>query len=110
MTKLDLNFLQRFKLSDLLSQQEGPLGRTAPFLRVLNLVRFDDAESAQIKTVKVSDSQVRFEAPTADFGEKSVDLETADGKALLDLIENWPKFTTPDHVWADPLVEQLSKK
>jgi hypothetical protein len=110
MISIELNFTQRLKLSDLLSVQEGPLGRTAPFLRVLNLVRFDDAESPQIKVQQVSETLRTYMAPTIDFGERSVELESADANALQELLNSWPKLTTVDHIWADPIVEQLQAK
>jgi hypothetical protein len=112
MTTVTLNFTQRFKLVDLLAQQEGPLGRTAPFLRVLNTVRFTDAENKEIvvRPVPNDPGKIKFAPPSAEFGAITVDLETADAKALAELLNTWPKFVTADHQWADSIIEQLEKK
>jgi hypothetical protein len=107
MKTLDLDFTKRFKLGELLGAQSGTLGKTAPYLRILNLLRFTEAENNQITRVQISDTQVSYQAPTRDFGCISIDVENADCAALLELMESHPGFTTSDHVWADPLLEKL---
>jgi hypothetical protein len=90
----------------LFSEQEGPLGKTAPFLRVLDEVRFSDAESAQIKTEQVG-KRMTFEGPSGDLGRKEVAIEDADAKTVVELIESWPKSRTEDHRWTAPLLKEL---
>lgn len=118
MKNLTVNFQQRAQLFYLLSQQEGPLGRTAPFLRVLTEVRFSDAENTQIiklpyqvngKVVgeTIHPPQDSEGKPLPDWGKKKIKIEDADAAALLALLREWPKFLTNDHVWADPLVKAL---
>lgn len=113
MRTVSLDFVQRVRLTDVLSQQEGPLGKTAPFLRVLNDVRFSEAEDNQIVKLPIERNgevlgvNMRAPADAPDFGKKKIKIEDADAKALRDLLESWPKFTVGDHVWADPLLKQL---
>lgn len=113
MKNLSLDFVQRVQLVGVLAVQEGPLGKTAPFLRILNDVRFSDEEEKQINNIPIERNgelvgYQRF-APkdTPDFGKKKVKVEDADAKHLKELLESWPKFTVQDHVWADPLLKQL---
>lgn len=113
MKNLSLDFVQRVQLVNVLSVQEGPLGKTAPFLRVLNDVRFSEEESKQIKDVPLERGGeiVGFQRiPPSDapeFGKKKVKVEDEDAKHLKGLLESWPKFTVADHTWADPLLKQL---
>jgi len=114
MKNLNLDFIQRIKLTDLLSVQEGSLGTTAPFLRVLEKVRFSDAEYAQIVQIPIETPRgmmTQFQAPTGvpDFAKKKVNIEDADAKALGDLLNTWDRFSVADHAWADPITKQLER-
>ncbi len=106
MKTIELGFLQRFKLSELLGIQQGPLGKTAPYLRIMEKVRFTDVEAKVITQVRINDTQVSVQAP-ATFANISVELEDADCTALRDLLEIHPTFTTADHLWADPVLAAL---
>lgn len=115
MKNLQLDFVQRIKLTDLLSHQEGPLGKTAPFLRVMEKARFSDAEAKEIVHLPVETPKgtlMHFQAPAGqpDFGKKKLQLEDSDAEKLKDLLESWERFSTLDHEWADPVVKQLGKE
>lgn len=109
MTTIELDFTQRLKLIHLLSAQEGTLGKTAPFLRILEKIRFTDMEESQIIKTPVSDMLTNYAPPSTDFGRLTVDLETADAGVLVTLLESWPRFTPEDHGWANRLLTSLKK-
>jgi flagellar assembly factor FliW len=106
MKNLELNFIQRLKIINLLSLQEGTLGKTAPFKRVLDLIRFNEEEDVQIVKTQVDATTVNYAAPT-DFKSLLVDIENADATAVVTLMEEWQHFTPADHVWCDPMLKAL---
>ena len=107
MQTIKLDFVQRLKLTNLLSSQEGTLGKTAPFLRMLEKVRFTDAEEAQIIKTPMSAGLTNYAQPSAGFGQLTVELETSEAAVLVVLMESWPHFTPSDHEWAQRLLKAL---
>jgi hypothetical protein len=109
MKNLELEFIQRLKLINLCEIQEGPLGKTAPFMRILDVIRFTDSEIPQIIKTQISDNIISYAPPNNEFGKILVGFETTDAKVLVELLESWPRFTTADHTWADPLIKLLKE-
>lgn len=108
MKNIELDFLQRFHLLQILGQQEGNLAKTAAFFRMMEQMRFTDAENARIVTQDYGEFST-FTRPEGepDFGRLQVKLEDADATALREMLNSWPKFKTIDRVWAVPVVDQL---
>ena len=117
MRNVHFNFVQRLKLAgpssgfgSILGIQEGPLGKTAPFARVLDKIRFTGEDSAKIKVTRIDETRANFEGPPEPgFGELDVELDTNDCNEVAKLLETggWPGANTMDHAWADPLVLAL---
>ncbi len=114
MTRVELNFTQRFKLTQLLSVQEGNIGKTAPFFRILELVRFTDEEDQKIVHTHVGINQVQFDPPKdADgepiegWGDLAIEIDTSDATQLTELLKTYPQFKTVDHLWVGPVLKQL---
>lgn len=112
---VSVNFIQRIKLIGLLSVQEGTIGKTAVYLRLLDKVRFSDAEDGEITKIPVETkdgTMTHFQAPESkpDFAKKKLQIEDSDVAVLKGLIETWPHFTAQDHSWAMPLLDSLGKE
>ena len=96
-------------LTNILSQQEGPLGKIAPLFKVMDKVRFTEDESKQITMTQDADRvNYSFPADVPDFGKLSATLEDSEATAVLNVIEAWPKFRPADHTWVTLLMAQLS--
>jgi hypothetical protein len=106
MKTIELNFAQRIQLINLLSVQEGTLGKLAPYMRILDAVRFSEEDKQHI-TRTVEGNKVSFTAPKPEYGRLTVSLETGDLAALEDLIATWPRFTAADGVWVIGLQKAL---
>jgi len=108
MKNLTVDFSTRIKLSNVLSLQEGSLGRLAPFNRVLDKVRFSDEESKSIKTTQ-QNGLVLYTGPDnrPDFGKIQIALEDADASAVTALLQSWERFTTADVGWTSKLLDGL---
>jgi hypothetical protein len=109
MIHIDLTFVPRLQLTNLLSQQQGTLGKTAPFMRVLEKIRFTDEEDRQIVKTPANEKVMNYAAPNPEFGKLAVDIENADAAAVAALMEEWAHFTTADHVWAGPILKALKQ-
>lgn len=110
MKNITLTFAQRVSLIHLLSAQEGTLGRLAPYMRVLDVIRFSDGDDKEIIRRPVDASRMSYEAPHPGFGALTATIEEGDATALCELFNTWPRFTAQDGAWATPILEALQAK
>src|SRR5947209_7983488 len=104
MKQLELDFLTRFKLSGILAEADGPLGKITPLLAVYEKVRFNEDEAKQI-TVEQSGNMVTYKGPAdnPEFGTLDVDVEDAHATAVLNELEAWQHFKIADVTWVEKL-------
>jgi hypothetical protein len=108
MKKLQLNFLQRVRLVDVLGMAHGPIKDVAPIWEFIKGIRLTEAEQAAVNFTV--DGQLRRwdPFPTADFGAISYAFEaSADAAAVLRFLEHFPHFEPVDMVWLEGVLEQL---
>jgi hypothetical protein len=104
---VEVNFAQRVHLVNLLSMQEGTIGKLAPLMRILDQIRFSEEEDKQITRTPVGNDQVTFVPPNPEFGKLTASIEDGDASMLSDLLANWTHFRAADGVWVIPLQQSL---
>jgi hypothetical protein len=107
MKAVDIDFAQRIHLVNLLSMQEGTIGRLAPFMRILDQVRFTDEEDKQIVRTPADNNLVTFTPPNPAFGKIQARIENGDAAVLAELIGSWPHFKASDGAWVIRLQQSL---
>ena len=106
MKTLDLTFVTRAKLADILGNAIGPLGKISALQAVFHQVRFTEPELATIQRVDVGAGRVIVSAPEGSNG-KQIRLEDSQAQVLLAELESWGGFQIADLDWLDDLKRQL---
>ena len=107
MQSLTLPFYQRVFLWNVIGNHAAPnLKEASVGLRVIEKLRLTDEEQLESEFA-VNGQQYGWKLPDPDYGTKTVDLETDEGKALAAAIEAAPTRVM-DAVWLQPIVDQLT--
>ena len=116
MTTIKLNFINRVKLTGILSAArggEGGFDKLHALLKVYEAVRFTEAELAQLKVTDLGGGTVNYqiidtESSVTDFGAKDVAIEDQQAKWLARELDAWVASATIDDLsWLTPLRESL---
>ncbi len=119
MITIKLNFINRVKLTGILSAARGGDGgfeKLHCLLKVFDAVRFTEAEQQQMKISDLGGGVAHYQITDPatsgpDFAAKSAKLEDAQAKWLLKELDGWvPHATIDDLQWLDPLLAQLGKE
>jgi len=104
MKTIECDFITRFKLSGILDQVDGSLGKMKALGAVFDKVRFTEDEAKEITTKQVGDS-VTFSTPEghADFGRIEIEIEDGQAEFLLKELEGWQHFRISDLTWVEQL-------
>jgi hypothetical protein len=107
MQSLTLPFYQRVFLWNVIGNHAAPnLKEASVGLRVIEKLRLTDEEQLESKFA-VNGQQYGWNLPDPDYGTKTVDLETDEGKSLAAAIEAAPTRVM-DAVWLQPIVDKLT--
>ena len=119
MTNIKLTFINRVKLTGILSAARGGDGgfeKLHALLKVFESVRFTEAELQQMKVSDLGGGVVNYQITDPavsgpDFAAKAGKLEDAQAKWLLKELDAWVSNATIDDLqWLDPLLAQLRKE
>lgn len=104
MKTLDLDFITRFKLSGILDQVDGNLGKLKALGAIFDKVRFSEEEAKRIVTKQTGDL-VTFSTPEGEpeFGKITVEIEDSQAEFLMKELDTWPHFRIADLTWVEKL-------
>lgn len=105
MANIELTARMRLMIEGLIGQQKGTIEEISVFFDIKKKIEVVNRDEF-IKTLP--DGRVMVDESFIDSMPSSVvDLEKAERKKLLSLINTFPSFTTADMSWVLPLKKQL---
>jgi hypothetical protein len=109
MKSFSVNFNSRCRLTQILNDVSGPIGRTRPLLPILDKLIFPDDEWKKVKIVQNGD-QIIAEPPDKYFGVCEIQIEDSQAEALTKELENSNDIKVSDlRLWANEILLQLKK-
>jgi len=108
MKNLTLTFVQRLKAANILGLASGNLEKIQPLSTALEVIRFTEEETKQIKITPNGGGIVAYEPPAPEFGMKDVSLEDAHAAAVLRELDAFQGYQVADVAWLTDLKKQLS--
>jgi hypothetical protein len=107
MQTLTLPFYQRVFLWNVIGNHSAPnLKEASVGLRIIEKLRLTEQEQLESEFTTAG-QQYGWKLPSEDYGTKTVDLETDEGKSLAAAIEAAPTRVM-DAVWLQPIVDKLT--
>jgi hypothetical protein len=108
MKQLQLNFLQRVRLVDVLGTTHGPLKVIAPIWDFIKSIRLTDEEQTAVNFT-IDGAVRRWEAlPNESFGNLTHEFKHSyDAATVLHTLEHYPDFEPVDMVWLQDVLTQL---
>jgi hypothetical protein len=109
MQNLDLNYYQRIILWTILgSHQVTTLKDASVYLRLIEKIRLNDGEMLASQFVQ-DQGRMSWSLPVAGYGDRTVELETDEAKALVAAMEApSPGLKVNDAGWMLKMVEDLN--
>lgn len=107
-----LTIVQRLSLENIIRQQRGGAGED--FLVLVDLWKKlalrDDEKVGLIEPACIHcGAQSRYSAKALLLEPIEVNLERAESRRLVSLLDGWRQFTVDDHAWLSSLREQLKE-
>jgi len=110
MTSVSLTYYQRVMLWNLIGAAKAPsLKEASVYLRVMEKIRLTDQESAESQFLS-DNNGVSWRLPSPGYGNKTVELEESEVKALTTAIEAAPEIRVADAEWMIKVLEQAKEK
>lgn len=107
MQALFLTYYQRVMLWNIVGgHTAGSVREAAVHIRLLEKIRLSDSESVE-SSFKMVGAQFSWQLPSANYGDKIVELENDEAKALADVIEKIPSVKVSDAEWLIKVVSDL---
>ena len=76
------------------------------YIRLLEKIRLSDTESAD-SSFKMVGMQFSWNLPEAGYGDKVIELENDEAKALIDVIESIPSIKVSDAEWMLKVINDI---
>jgi hypothetical protein len=109
MKTLDLDFIARVKLADILGSATGPLAKITALQAVYAKMRLTEAELATVTQTPLGDGRVSLSAAGGAFC-KQIEIEDQQATALLAELDSWHGYQIADLEWLGRVKEQLRAK
>jgi hypothetical protein len=110
MPQIHLNFYQRITLWNMIGNHPcRRLQDTAVFLRLLDRVRPSDEEMRDTQFVQ-QEQQFMWRTPSPNYGERDIEIESDEAKALVEMFEAQEGIRVADAAWIFRLIDPLRSK
>ena len=105
MKTLDLDFIARVKLADILGNATGPLAKISALQSVYKKVQLTEQDT-DVQRIDLGGGRVTVTAPLGTCG-KRVAIEDSEAVAVLTELEAWTGYQIGDLDWLELLKSQL---